>query len=395
MGFPRTPRSKRTILRWTGTDARRTEGREPHRSVRRGGRGEARFRRAQRTAFVQAAVHTGDRLGRGPRADVPSPRRLRRTLPVSRRPGGSAPAPGVRVRRHGHHPVPGAENGARARGPARSQQPAGARHPRWGRAPHRRQGGRPRRRSDHRRGGPRPGGRQDSLVREPVRGRVAPDRRIGPGPQERGGRGRRALEARRRRPAVRVLQHARRPGPGRRRGLRHGRPHRDRQDRKGPAAGRAGRYAAAEEHRTAGAKPGAGRALAVRRRRGRLRADPRELAGGPSGGDHPGDGDAARGAPRHSHDLPRAGRLAHLPQERADAARPGHRDARLGDGPVHRQDRNPDPEPDVGQPAVRGRRVPRRAARQAWIQSRRGFTSWSSSAFSPASGIPSTPWNGP
>ena len=57
--------------------------------------------------------------------------------------------------------------------------------------------------------------------RQPVGRRVAADRRVGPRAQGALGRRRRHGAARRRRPAVRLLRHAGRPGPGRGAGRRH------------------------------------------------------------------------------------------------------------------------------------------------------------------------------
>ena len=136
-------------------------------------------------------------------------------------------------------------------------------------------------------------------------------------------------------------------GDGNRRGHRDRRAQRNRQDR--PVAQHAGDRAAA----AAGADPAAGADLRDGRGRGQrsggaaLRHLARRMARCGAGRHRARHVDAAGGVSGRAHRVHGDGRVADLAGARADAARRRHRNARLGDGAVYRQDRHADREPHV------------------------------------------------
>src|SRR5262249_7684255 len=125
--------------------------------------------------------------------------------------------------------------------------------------------------------------------------------------------------------------------------------------RKGARPLGAGPHAAPARARPTGPLAGGRGHTPVPARRPPVRARARRLARRPARGPDPGDGHPAERVPGRARHLPRARRPAPVALSRAHAARPGHRDARRHDGPVRRQDRHADGEPDDRPDAPRRR----------------------------------------
>ncbi len=159
------------------------------------------------------------------------------------------------------------------------------------------------------------------------------------------------------------------------------------------ATARGGANAAAEGGVPAGPRRGVGGARPLRGTGGGLRAPARAVARGSAGRHRAGDGGPPGGVPGRSHHLHGHGRLAHLPQPRAHAPPARRRGAGRRHGALHRQDRHAHREPDERGPPLGARLHLHRRRRLG--AARRRSTRWSSSASSPASEIPSTPWSRP
>ena len=143
----------------------------------------------------------------------------------------------------------------------------------------------------------------------------------------------------------------------------HRHPHRDREDRAIPADARGREDHSGEGNSKTRPQPGHHGRLSERPRGSGLRAHQGRLAARHSRGSRAGDGHAAGGVSGSPYNLPGNGRVANIAEARARKAHARDRDSGLGHGPVRRQDRNADTQPDVGRPTLCQQQTPDRGGR--------------------------------